>query len=653
MSGYSDPVAEAASRGVGMLGAPATMLAQAELLANGADPALALSALLGMIEQHPTAERLQLLAVRLLERLRGRAEAIVAWRSFMRRFARNHDALLINLRWILRTEGGGPAASALASWFAELPDLPPDMLLLARGLEELGEHALADAAMDRLLRLNPTYEPGWLARIQMEERRGRPWQAQIVAQAGLIAAGLRPRLQVVAERLATDMAVLDPIVAPVIRAQGGDVGSLVLARLVEQAAARRVAPPPAGDVVGPVIMVGGSLGAGGAERQMVISAIGLQRAHLEQRRIGGRLLSGAHVMCRSIEGRPAAGFFAPDLEAEQVTLQCYSGFPATTVEGMDELLRFVSPRVAEATMRMTGPLRAMAPGIVHLWQDGTILACALACLLAGIPRIVLSVRTAPPQDRPERGSPEYEQVYPLLARMPGVVWTTNSHFAAARYAATVGMDPARMRVVPNGVAALPVSGSAATRAMMARFGARCGPGFTVGAVMRMDENKRPLEFVDCATRLVVARPDARFILVGDGPLRTEAEARMREAGLSDRFLFTGRSADVGYWLAQMDALLLLSRVEGLPNVLLEAQLAGVPVVATPAGGTAEAMRHGSTGYLLHDAATLRRDEVVARLLDIAAADGRQGPMGRAARRFVAGNFSVAQMLEGTVESYVQ
>lgn len=657
LSETADPVGDASMRSAATTPASASDMAEAERLAVDANPAHALELLIGMIERHPQVERLQLLAVRVLERLRGRQGSMAAWRSLLIRFPRNHDAVLVNLRWLLRTEGPGPAARALAAWFPDPPQSAPDMLLLARGLEELGEPLLADAALGRLFRQHPSFEAGWMMHVQIEERRGRPWLAKKVAETGVRAVVEPGRLQAAAIRLTSSMAALDATVPPALRSEGTDVSSLVLARLVEKAAAGRISMPAPGDALGPVVMIGGSLGAGGAERQMVATAIGLQRAHLDASVIAGKRIGGVQVICRSIEGRPGAGFFAPDLEANRVGLQCYSAFPefgggvetARTAEAR-ALLRFLSPRVAEGTARLTDVLRAMAPRVVHLWQDGTILACALASLLAGVPRIVLSVRTAPPQDRPERSCPEYALLYPLLARIPGVVWTTNSAFSAARYADTIGMDQRAIRVVPNGVGTLPTAGSSMSRARFARFDARHGPGFTVGAVMRMDDNKRPLDFVDCAARLLVHRPDARFILVGDGPLRSEVEARA--AGLGDRILFTGRSTDVGFWLSKMDALMMLSRFEGLPNAVLEAQISGVPVVATPAGGTAEAMQDGRTGYLLSNAITLDQGEVVARLLDVAAAGGRKSAMARAARRFVSENFSISCMLERTVESYV-
>ena len=64
-----------------------------------------------------------------------------------------------------------------------------------------------------------------------------------------------------------------------------------------------------------------------------------------------------------------------------------------------------------------------------------------------------------------------------------------------------------------------------------------------------------------------------------------------------RILFPGRTKDVPSWLEAFDVFLLTSRIEGLPNVLIEAQSAGVPVVSTVAGGSSETFMDGITGYL--------------------------------------------------------
>src|SRR4029078_8223636 len=93
-------------------------------------------------------------------------------------------------------------------------------------------------------------------------------------------------------------------------------------------------------------------------------------------------------------------------------------------------------------------------------------------------------------------------------------------------------------------------------------------------------------------------PKTRFLLVGDGRLLPKAQELAEELGIANRILFTGRSTRLGFWMSKMDVFVLLSRYEGLPNVLIEAQYMGVRVVTTPAGGAAECLIDGVTGHVL-------------------------------------------------------
>ena len=102
--------------------------------------------------------------------------------------------------------------------------------------------------------------------------------------------------------------------------------------------------------------------------------------------------------------------------------------------------------------------------------------------------------------------------------------------------------------------------------------------------------KRPHLWLDVAERVAAAVPRSRFVIVGDGALRAELQARIDGSGLGDRITLAGRQNPVEPWIAAMDTMLLASEVEGLPNVLLEAQALGVPVVTTDAGGSGEAKR---------------------------------------------------------------
>ncbi|WP_424136991.1 glycosyltransferase [Roseomonas chloroacetimidivorans] len=668
LAGDADPVTLAVSEGAlagGIAGTPPdrSVLKEAEALCaahlEAGTPAIGLHRLLELVRCHPGTERLQLLAVRLLDRWSGREHSIPAWTALSERFPSCQEAFLLVLRWTLRMRGRKAARNLIAVRFPRPPASPDEILLRARAWDELGATAEASADFARLSRRDPANPAVPLMRARMLERRGHQHAARRVLAAALRRGGPEERLAPEIARLNADIQAL----AGVPRARPGapaDTGSRVLAYLLEEAIRRRGAPERRAVALGRVVMVNGSLGAGGAERQLANTAVGLQRARLAGQAIAGHPVEGPiEVICRSLDDRPGADFFLPVLREHGVSVGCYDRFPdfggdpaGSLLAEWRHLLRFLPPRVAEGTARLTDVFRARAPAVVHLWQDGTILAGALAALLAGVPRIVVSVRSAPPPDRPERDRPEYAALYPLLMRAPGVTMTANSHFSAMRYAEWIGLAPDRVVVVPNGLSMPAAEPSGGSRELLDAFTARAGRGFTVGGVLRMDENKRPYAWLDCAARVLARRPDARFILVGDGELRDAAEAHARALGIAGRVLFTGRRPDVGFWLRQFDALLLLSRWEGLPNVLIEAQGAGVPVVTTPAGGAAETLLHGETGWVLGSAAKPDLDEAASRLVALAAGGACPVDSAARARRFVANRFSLARMVEQTMETYV-
>jgi len=130
-------------------------------------------------------------------------------------------------------------------------------------------------------------------------------------------------------------------------------------------------------------------------------------------------------------------------------------------------------------------------------------------------------------------------------------------------------------------------------------------------------------------------------LAGDGPLRSDLEARVAAAGLEPYVCFMGRRQDVPDVLATSDLVICSSLTEGLPNALLEAGAAGKAVVATNVGGNPEVVEDGVTGLLVppRDPAALA-DAVRA----LAASPERRERMGRAARARVRRNFSLEAMV---------
>jgi L-malate glycosyltransferase len=112
------------------------------------------------------------------------------------------------------------------------------------------------------------------------------------------------------------------------------------------------------------------------------------------------------------------------------------------------------------------------------------------------------------------------------------------------------------------------------------------------------ELKGHYELIEAARRICREVPKARFVLVGDGEERTKIEQHVRDAGLLAHFLFLGSRKDIPELLACAEVSILPSRAEGLPNAILEAMAAGVPVVATRVGGIPEIVEDGECGLLV-------------------------------------------------------
>lgn len=366
-----------------------------------------------------------------------------------------------------------------------------------------------------------------------------------------------------------------------------------------------------------ITMVTGSLGAGGAERQLSTLARMMHKRSAE--RASG--IERVDVLVK--EHHPARGgdFFLPDLLAAQVPVRQANDLPPVAARKQvafdDELMRMLDnlpPQVHYGVVRMTPLFREMQPHVVSLWQDGACLYGALAALLAGVPRIQLVFRGLPPNIRANRLKPEYEVLFKALAQVPGVEFMSNSHAAAREYATWLGLPEERIEVLWNAVPALSSEGAPQDREKWEHFAAEtCDAEETIGGVFRFEPDKRPLVWIKMAGRYLRRRPKARFVIVGAGQLMNEARTLAETVGLGGRLLFVGTSNAVGYWYNKMDVKVLLSRFEGLPNVLIEAQQFGTPVVSTPAGGASECFQENVSGHILDCAASPNLDQACDRI----------------------------------------
>ena len=168
-------------------------------------------------------------------------------------------------------------------------------------------------------------------------------------------------------------------------------------------------------------------------------------------------------------------------------------------------------------------------------------------------------------------------------------------------------------------------------------------GVVIGNVARLVPQKGQRYLVEALARL----PDARLVIVGDGELRDELQRLAVDLGVADRLELLGARDDVPALLAGFDAFAFPSLFEGLGLAVIEAQLAGVPVVATPVGGVQETVVDGVTG--LHVAP--RDPEALAAAIRRLIGNRAEAERLVAEARRRATRFSIERMIEATLALY--
>lgn len=125
-----------------------------------------------------------------------------------------------------------------------------------------------------------------------------------------------------------------------------------------------------------------------------------------------------------------------------------------------------------------------------------------------------------------------------------------------------------------------------------------GGGLVVGYLGRMSPEKNPFGFIDLAERLHAKLPSLSFCMFGEGAMAASVRARIAAGSASAVIRFGGYADHPTTALAQMDVLVVPSRLDGRPNVVMEASACGVPVIGAPVGGIPELIEPGCNGFVL-------------------------------------------------------
>jgi glycosyltransferase involved in cell wall biosynthesis len=290
--------------------------------------------------------------------------------------------------------------------------------------------------------------------------------------------------------------------------------------------------------------------------------------------------------------------------------------------------RLPSPRDLDPVLavRLARTLRSLRPDLVHTHLVHADVYGALA-----LGTRVVSTKHNPDPFR--QGSFRY--VERALARRAARVIAISE--AVRRFSVEqVGLPADKVEVVHYGLDELPGAWSE-------------NPPLSLGdplllAVCRL----APQKGLETAVRALADLPDATLLVLGDGPEREPLETLAGSLGVHDRLLLPGRGGDVSALYRRAAVVVHPARWEGFGLAMLEAMLAGKPVVAARAGSAPELVSDGETGLLVpvDDAGALA--EALGSLL---ADPARTEAMGRAGLERARSEFSVARMAERTLAVY--
>jgi len=292
----------------------------------------------------------------------------------------------------------------------------------------------------------------------------------------------------------------------------------------------------------------------------------------------------------------------------------------------------VSPRMARDVVRA---VRAERPDLVHTHLVHADAYGGIAARVLGIP----AISTRHNDDRYLLGPFRYvDRAFARSARRLIAISD-----AVRRFLEQAGHDPAKLVTIRYGLDELPSTPSNPTPVAMG-VPPDAPLAVAVGRLIAQKDHATLLRGFELVRSAV---PEARLAILGSGPLEAETRRLAAELGLADAVLLPGRT-DIRDWLERADVFVHTSRWEGFGIVLLEAMLAGLPVVATRVSAVPEVVADGETGLLVEPG---DHTELAAALGALLADGARASALGEAGRRRARDEFSVTRMAERTMAVY--
>ncbi len=390
-----------------------------------------------------------------------------------------------------------------------------------------------------------------------------------------------------------------------------------------------------------------SLTAGGAERQLVWLACELsKRGH------------AVTVLCTTLDG--ANTHFLQLLHQKNITIHQLQrlAVPAYMKEGKKifgslRALRIVPSYLRINSLSLVHFLLHNPCDVLHCYLDAPNCVGGTAGVLTGVPIVRLSTRSFSPAHYLWHSSDTYEyfrHCYKTLWNTQACTFEANSAVGARDYEKWINIPAYTFDVLHNGITHEFIPNT------VTKDYSQDAP--TLICVQRITHVKRPTLPIQILKEVVKEFPKTHLLYVGSGPCLNDVEQCIAKLQVSDHVTLVGESSNVSNWLTKGHIFLLTSILEGFPNVIMEAMLAELPIVATKVGGVPELVQENAHGILIEtpqedteESLSLLAQEMGKAVIELWKKPQRAQEMGKAGRAHVLKSFSIETLGDKLEKKY--
>jgi glycosyltransferase involved in cell wall biosynthesis len=345
---------------------------------------------------------------------------------------------------------------------------------------------------------------------------------------------------------------------------------------------------------------------------------------------GGGLAGGAQQLLYIAEGLSRSGV--------ETVVACQPGAPLHTQLNAADIrtgaVTYRGDTDIAYMKRLHDLIVAERPNIVHLHSRRGAVFGMIAARWAGVPCITS-----------RRVDDRLSSAVSVWAHNTFNVRVICISEAIHRVMAEAGVSADKLVTIRSSVDAGPWQHPAARQAFLAEF-ALPDDAIVIGVVAQLIPRKGHRYLFEALHGLASQR--VRTIVFGNGSGQADLEQMVAALGIGETVQFAGHRPDLQRWMGNLDLLVHPATMEGLGVALLQASSAGVPIIASAAGGITEAVRDGVNGVLVPpgDVPALR-----AAILSLVADEPRRRALGRAGRALMEAEYNTDAMVERHIALY--